>query len=298
MRDEWSKFRDVNGVNTHHLEAGSGPPLLLIHGGGAFSCGEMNWGYVISPFSSNFRVFAPDQIGFGFTPLPHNDYSLGARGEHMINFIESLGLGPMYVVGNSHGGWLATYVSVKRPDLVRKLVIVNSGSTSSLLSIESPGIREEFPTMFSADAYTKLPTLEGVRKSLMQHTFRKELVTDERVKRAYEIAVRNHHFHSEREKATQNSIDARNHNVSINGRHISEYVHDLKMPVLLIWGKYDEGVARLENGLKLHQKIPGAEMHIFDNAKHLPMVDSPHRFVSVVNNFLAFQNDRYLPDQP
>lgn len=292
LRDDWSKYREVKGVRTHYLEAGAGEPLLLIHGGGPFSCGEMNWGYVIEPFSRRFRVFAPDQIGFGFTPLPHKDYSLRARGDHMINFIESLDIGKMYVVGNSHGGWLATYVSIKRPDLVRKLVIVNSGSTSSTLSMDSPGIREEFPTMFSKEAYTRPPTLDSVKRSLMQHTFRKELVTEERVKRAYEIAVRNHPVHSERERVTESSIEDRNKNVSLNGKHISEYVHQLKMPVLLIWGKHDEGVARLENGLKLYHKIPGSEMHLFDNAKHMPMVDSPLRFVSVVSDFFSSQHGR------
>lgn len=288
----WSeKFRDVKGVRTHYLEFGSGEPLVLVHGGGAFSCAEMNWGYVIEPFGKQFHVFAADQIGFGFTPLPQKDYSLRARGDHLIDFIESLGIGKVNLVGNSHGGWLVTYISLKRPDLVKKLVVVNSGSTSSLLSMESPGIREEFPTMFSKDAFTKKPSIEGVRKSLLQHTYHKELVTEERVNRACEIALRNYEVHRAREEVTESSIEARNTNVSIDGKHVSEYVHELKMPTLLIWGRHDEGVARLDNGLKLYHKIPGAEMHIFDNAKHMPMVDAPQRFVSVVSNFLSSRSE-------
>ncbi len=289
MKKDWSRFRDVNGVRTHYLEVGEEEPLFLIHGGGAFSCAQMNWRSVIEPFSKIFRVLAVDQIGFGYTPIPHRDYSLSARGDHLISFIQSLGLGGVNVVGNSHGGWLATYISVKRPDLVKKLVIVNSGSTASPLSIGSPGIREEFPTMFSKDAYTRPPTIESVRNSLLKSTFRKELVTDELVKEAYQIAARNHEVHRAREEVTESSIEARNANVSIDGKHISEFVSQLKMPVFLVWGKHDEGVARLANGLKLYERIPGAEMHIFDNAKHMPMVDSPHRFVTVVSDFLLIQ---------
>jgi len=280
------RHMDVLGVKTHFIEAGQGETLMLVHGGGLFSCAEINWEFVIEPLAQQFHVIAADQIGFGYTPIPHKDYSLKARGDHLITFLETLNERKVHLVGNSHGGWLVTYISVKRPDLVKKLVVVNSGSASSPLTRDSPGIEKEFPTIFDKSSYTTPPTMESVREALMKNTYRKELVTIERVKKAYEIAVRNFETHKLRTEHTETSIEARNQNASIDGKHISEYTNQLKMPVLLIWGRHDEGVARLENGLRLLNRIPGAEMHIFDFAKHLPMVDQSERFVSVVTNFL------------
>jgi pimeloyl-ACP methyl ester carboxylesterase len=286
MSSRKDRYVDVSGTKTHFIEAGQGETLMLVHGGGLFSCAEINWGFVIESLAKHFHVLAADQIGFGYTPIPHEDYSLKARGDHLIAFLETLNEKRVHIVGNSHGGWLATYISIRCPDLVRKLVIVNSGSVSSPLTIDSPGLEKEFPTMFDKSSYTTPPTLESVREALLENTFHKELVTPERVRKAFEIAVRNFETHRLRTDYTETSVEARNRNVSINGKHISEHVQQLKMPVLLIWGRHDEGVARLENGLRLLSRIPGAEMHIFDYAKHLPMVDQSKRFVSVVTDFL------------
>ncbi len=280
------QYVDVSDARTHYIEAGKGETLMLIHGGGLFSCAEINWTFVIEPFAQYFHVIAADQIGFGCTPIPHKDYSLKARGDHLIAFLEALNERKVSLVGNSHGGWLATYISIKRPNLVKKLVVVNSGSTSSPLTKDSPGIEKEFPTMFDKSSYTTPPTLESVREALMKNTYHKELVTTERVKKAYEVALRNFETHKLRTEQTEASIEARNRNVSVDGKHISEHVDQLKMPVLLIWGRHDEGVARLDNGLRLLHRIPGAEMHIFDYAKHLPMLDQSERFVSTVTDFL------------
>jgi pimeloyl-ACP methyl ester carboxylesterase len=74
-------------------------------------------------------------------------------------------------------------------------------------------------------------------------------------------------------------------NLDFQGKHISEYAGQLKVPVLITWGR-DDPSPRLEYGLALYSKIPGAEMHIFPDAKHHLMTDQPERWISVVTNFL------------
>ena len=118
---------DVDGVEAHYIEAGEGAPFILIHGGLAWSSGEANYAEVMAPLGEHFRVIAPDVIGFGrTTPRGALDHSGEAQGDFLIGFIEALDVGPVFLQGNSHGGFLAQYIAHKRPDLVRRLVITNS----------------------------------------------------------------------------------------------------------------------------------------------------------------------------
>ena len=111
---------DVDGVKTHYVEAGQGAPFVLIHGGGASSSGEVNYYDVIGPLRKKFHVIAPDIVGFGYTaPRGAQDYSGKAQGDHLVRFIEALDVGPVYLNGNSHGGYLVQYAALERPDLPR-----------------------------------------------------------------------------------------------------------------------------------------------------------------------------------
>ena len=108
---------DVDGVKTHYVEAGQGAPFVLIHGGGASSSGEVNYYDVIGPLGKKFHVIAPDIVGFGYTaPRGAQDYSGKAQGDHLVRFIEALDVGPVYLNGNSHGGYLVQYAALERPD--------------------------------------------------------------------------------------------------------------------------------------------------------------------------------------
>jgi len=275
-----NKYVEVRGVRTHYLEAGSDQTLLLIHGGNLLACAEINWASVIPLFARNFHVLAPDQIGFGYTPIPDKDYSLKARGDHLIAFLETLGTSAVHVVGNSHGGWLGIYMGLKRPDLIKKLVVINSGSASWVFT---PDVEKDFPFWF--DDYKISPTRETAREELLRMTLRKEFVTLEMIDKGYEVAIRNFQTHKLRMDATHSTWHLANENHSLNGKHISEHVSGLRIPVLLAWSEHDS-MAPLEKGIDLLYKLEQAEMHVFNQAGHHVMVDQPRRFASVIANFL------------
>lgn len=65
-----SESIDVNGSETRFLEAGLGPVLVLIHGGGAGADSEVSWKYCIPQYAHNFRVIAVDMVGFGRSARP------------------------------------------------------------------------------------------------------------------------------------------------------------------------------------------------------------------------------------
>ena len=61
---------DANGIKTNYLEAGKGDPVVLIHGSGPGVTSYANWRVVLPALAENFRVLAPDMVGFGFTERP------------------------------------------------------------------------------------------------------------------------------------------------------------------------------------------------------------------------------------
>ncbi|MEE9144994.1 MAG: alpha/beta fold hydrolase, partial [Candidatus Binatia bacterium] len=95
------EYLTVDSIRTFYIKAGSGYPLLLIHGGSPGACLAVNWGPNIEPLAeSGFTVYAFDQAGFGRTDNP-TDHSLEYRVAHARSFIDALKLDHFHLVGNS-----------------------------------------------------------------------------------------------------------------------------------------------------------------------------------------------------
>lgn len=103
-----SRYVRVDGVRTHYLEAGEGPPLVLLHSGEFGGCAEFSWEHNIPSFAEQFRVIAPDWLGFGRTDKLHDFESKSDRMiRHMASFLEIMDIDedqPADFCGHSMGG--------------------------------------------------------------------------------------------------------------------------------------------------------------------------------------------------
>lgn len=115
--------QEINGIQMHYIEAGSGEPLVLLHGLGS-SC--QDWEYQIPEFSRRYRVIAPSLRGFGETEIPDGPHSVKTWSEDVAALIQYLDLGPVNLLGFSMGGAISFQLAVDQPDVLRKLIIVNS----------------------------------------------------------------------------------------------------------------------------------------------------------------------------
>ncbi len=110
---------DVGGRTTHVLQAGSGEPLVVLHGAGIVE------GF--DPFlalADRVRVIVPTLPGFGETDLDPPVSSVVQVVDHTVTVLDALGLGSMVLVGHSLGGWIAASLAARHPDRVRALVLV------------------------------------------------------------------------------------------------------------------------------------------------------------------------------
>jgi pimeloyl-ACP methyl ester carboxylesterase len=124
-----AKFTSVNGVKTRYYEAGEGEPLVLIHGGFTGGSSTANvWSRNIPGLAKRFGVYAVDRLGSGLTGNPKDDdYSNPAQAAFIHDFIRSLKLEKVHLVGHSSGGAVAFYTALEHPEIVKTLAIIAVG---------------------------------------------------------------------------------------------------------------------------------------------------------------------------
>jgi pimeloyl-ACP methyl ester carboxylesterase len=112
----------VNGMSFYYTEAGTGEPLLLIHGTG-FNADV--WDKVLAPLSEDFRVIAYDRRGYQRSrgPLPPAKEYGKQQGEDIAALLQALNAAPATLLGWSAGGIHALYATINHPNLVKRLIL-------------------------------------------------------------------------------------------------------------------------------------------------------------------------------
>ncbi len=119
----------LDGVRWRYLHAGSGPPLLLIHGFMAYS---FSWRFNMAALSQHFSVYALDLPGCGFSQRTDTPQcSLASDAEGVLRFMEHFGIEQADVLGTSRGGGLAIVLAAlaaqrSTSHRVRRLVLVSA----------------------------------------------------------------------------------------------------------------------------------------------------------------------------
>src|SRR5215207_7884764 len=117
---------DVNlhGHRVIYRAAGSGPPVVLVHG---MVNSSRHWRQVALRLAERHTVIAPDLVGHGDSATPRGDYSLGAHAAVIGDLLSALGIGRATIVGHSFGGGVAMVFFWQFPHRVERLGLVSSG---------------------------------------------------------------------------------------------------------------------------------------------------------------------------
>ncbi len=281
------KYITVDGQRTHFFEAGKGDPLVLVHGAGFM--GAIRWYPVIIPLSRHFHVYAVDELGQGFTDPPRylknmHNFNVKTRAEHVLSFIETLKLGKVNLCGQSQGGWIVTYIALKRPELVNKLILVDSGSTAG-----GPVVSD-----YRQRSAEFQPTKENLRASVQRLLYATTKPDERFIDYLVPLAQKWGPLHLKGDEnlrareRVENLEDWRKLRMSmynVDGKHISEYVKEIKTPTFVIWAK--QSLKTLSPGVELFERMPNAELHVLDKANHFCWIDQPDSFNNLVTWFLT-----------
>src|SRR5262252_5897012 len=119
-----AKDATVFTYKIHYLEAGRGAPVILLHGSGGEGA---RWMPTIQALAPDFRVIAPDQIGWGASDKPLTIYHGGVFAEFLARFMREIGVPKAALIGQSMGAGVALQMAVKYPQMVERMVLVNGG---------------------------------------------------------------------------------------------------------------------------------------------------------------------------
>ncbi|MFA4835321.1 MAG: alpha/beta fold hydrolase [Dehalococcoidia bacterium] len=128
-----SKWIKAGEINAHYLVGGEGPPLVLVNGGGAASA-ENDWAPNIEPLAEHYRIYAPDMVGYGKSDKPKVDYTQRLFITFLEDFTAAVGLERMSIIGHSLGGGIALAFTLKHPQKVEKLVLIDCSGLSNNLT--------------------------------------------------------------------------------------------------------------------------------------------------------------------
>jgi pimeloyl-ACP methyl ester carboxylesterase len=265
-----SRSINVAGVLTHYLEAGEGPILVLIHGGGSGADAQGNWVQCLPAYAANFRTIAVDMPGFGRSERPDPsgyDYGQKNRNRHMIDFIEAIAGGQkINLIGNSMGGATALGVAIARPDLLKKLVLMGAAG----LDINNP---DPAPKV-ALGSYDY--TIEGMRK-LMGVLAGSRFEIDERLA-AYRHALTMEPGSREAMAAIHAALDRE------GMCYPPEDIASVAVPTLVVGGKEDQIAipARIQGFLDL---IPNSWGFVLPHVGHWVMLEAPREFVAITSQF-------------
>ncbi len=129
-------FVNVRGRKTQLLVGGEGPPLLYLHS----AAGETDWTAWHDALGRHYTVYAPAHPGFALSEGLEEIEDIHDLVWHTVDLLDTVGLGPVPVVGFSLGAWLAVELAILRPALVKRLVLIDAAG----LHLDEAPIAEMF----------------------------------------------------------------------------------------------------------------------------------------------------------
>ncbi len=290
------KVADVNGP-VHYIDfGGSGPTLLMVHG---LAGNALNWMAVAPEIARTHHALAIDLAGFGQTPLFGRTATVGANAALVHDFIEKVVARPVSLMGNSMGGHIAILEAAAHPDWVNSLVLVDP-------AIPGVHVRRPEPMMLGAMAALSVP---GLAQTLLDRQLR-GLGPEALVQRALELVC------AEPSRVDQAVVDAhvnitreREHLGPQNARAFIQATRSIglrmadprfwaraasvKAPTLVIHGGLDRLIPPAA-ARDLVRRRPGWELEIIEGAGHVPMLETPDLFMSVLEGWGPYR----IPSQP
>ncbi len=110
---------DIRGQKLRLMEAGSGDPVLYLHGAGG-----ANWYPMLERLSAGYRVLVPEHPGFGRSPIPEWMASVGDLAFFYLDVLAALDLKSVHLVGHSLGGWTAAEIAIRNTARLKSLTLM------------------------------------------------------------------------------------------------------------------------------------------------------------------------------
>jgi len=258
---------------------GSGPRILvLVHGLAARS---QTWTDLVPLFPADrYTVYLLDLLGSGESSKPVGaDYTIRAHSRRLIRFLEEESLSKVTIVGHSLGGAVVLLSAVEAMlrgdrDILEAMIIIGGPGYIQGLPLmaevfRNPLLGKLFIALYAPDAWVKF----GLRMAYHDAS----LVDREHIAR-YAPCYRD-------KEAKRALVETCRTLIPPDQEEITAWYGDLRLPVLLLWGRHDR-IVPLSQGKRLETAIPGARLEVIEDCGHNPQEEKPEQTLAIIERFM------------
>jgi 2-hydroxy-6-oxonona-2,4-dienedioate hydrolase len=265
------QYVDAAGVRTRALTAGEGDAVVFLHGtSGHLEAFVRN----LPAHSQHFACHAIDMLGHGYTDGDGEPYRIPRYVDHVLAYLDAVGVERAHFVGESLGGWVAGRLAADHPDRVGKLTLVAPGGT-----VANPPVMERIRTSTRKAVENDDSAFTRARLELLMHDPAKD-VSDELVQ------VRHTIYHRPSFVAgLDNLLCLQEMDNRVPDLLSEEQMGRITAPTLVVWGAQNPFGDVPEAG-RIRDSIAGARLEVFGECGHWPQHEHSTRFDELNIGFL------------
>jgi pimeloyl-ACP methyl ester carboxylesterase len=269
----------AGNLDTFYLEAGEGPPVVLLHGLGATSASMLP---TLADLARDHRVLAPDLPGFGDSEKPVLAYDPAFFAHWLEGFLDAVGVECAVVVGNSMGGRIAIEIGLTAPARVDRLVLFAPSLAFKRFRVATPLVRLVAAELAAMPMFVPRALVMTVLRSMFA---RPDRLRVEWYEAAADEFVRV--FASARGRMAFMSAARQIYLEEAHGEAgFWERLPALTRPALFLWGDRDQLVP-WRFAPHIEAALPAARSIVLEDCGHVPQFEHPERTHALVREFLS-----------
>jgi pimeloyl-ACP methyl ester carboxylesterase len=258
--------------------AGSGPPVVLIHG---MVNSSRHWESVALQLAGQYRVIAPDLIGHGDSAAVRGDYSLGAHAASIRDLLATIGVDRSTIVGHSLGGGVAMQFFYQFPQRTERLVLISSGGLGRDVSpmLRGAALPGASALLWLAAHPRVLSAVSKAGEQLRERGFARGV---------YLQAIARALGPLQQPGARKAFLQTLRSVIDVHGQHVSarDRLYLLTaFPTLIVWGGRDHTIPA-GHGRQAHEAIPGSRFETLSKAAHFPHLEDPEGLAALLIDFM------------
>jgi len=273
----------ANGIRQHVLEAGSGAPVVLLHG---FPETNFAWRFQIPVLAEKYRVIAPDLRGYGETEKPAAGYDKRNMARDLRELMAELGLSKIALVGHDRGARVATRFAKDYPELVDRLVVMDNVPTR----VVAREINAKIAKAYWFFLFHQVPDLPEALISGREHIWLRYFFSDW----CYDPATITGEAFDTYVRAFQapGALRGAMSDYRANAEDVAQDLEDedvkISCPVMSLWGADFHTVGKLFDMPKIWAEMAdNLEVHSIAECGHLPQEEQPEEVNRLLIQFLA-----------
>ncbi|WP_418002970.1 alpha/beta fold hydrolase [Mycobacterium sp. PDNC021] len=262
-------------------EAGSGPAVMLLHGGGPGASGVTNYSRNIAALAARYRVLVPDMPGYGRSSkgIDKSD-PFGCLADAMRGLLDELSISTAHLIGNSYGGAAALRLALDTPGRVGKLVLMGPGGIGTTRGLPTAGLNSLL-AYYGGTGPSREKLAEFIRNYLV---YEGDSVPDELIDLRYDASI-------DPEVVAEPPLSRPSGPFALRTLWRMDLTRDsrlasLQTPTLILWGR-DDKVNRPSGGPMLQNIMPNAELVMTSRTGHWMQWERAELFNQLVDEFLS-----------